>query len=302
MAVSKGVIIFIVCLSLVSIATLIALVVVLTVRVEVLSLPMPTLSPVPPGAAPIYYGKDAGELSRLDHDLSGHVYVLDNKRIRIRDLTYDGRAPEAFFWIGIKGKSNDLPDTSGEETADENGSITKITKAYNKNDVTLRLGDNITVADLKWFGMWCKRVRMSFGHVFFPFNFDVPRPVVIGRFEVQGMSVSSGPISVLDHKTVLVETFSHNGRIDNLFFVAGNGTGPNVSNSLVKLPRQDGGLSPIPPAGSDGAVRDVNVTLNFPDNLSIFQVDFISIYSSSIPQVFGSVSLPKHLNVPPYTP
>jgi hypothetical protein len=55
------------------------------------------------------------ELSRLAHGVrSGNVTLLDAKTIYIPNLHYDGRAPDAYFWVG-KG----TPDRTGRKIPNE---------------------------------------------------------------------------------------------------------------------------------------------------------------------------------------
>jgi len=55
---------------------------------------------------------------------------------------------------------------------------------------------------------------MSFGHVFFAPDYDVPRPRVIGQFQ-NSAGVSSGPITVLDDKTVFIQQFTFDGNFSS---------------------------------------------------------------------------------------
>ena len=46
-----------------------------------------------------------GRLEARHHGVDGKVYALGKRRIRIRDFTYDGAGPDAFFWAGESIKS-----------------------------------------------------------------------------------------------------------------------------------------------------------------------------------------------------
>jgi len=45
------------------------------------------------GATAPFYGEKVGSLSTLAHRVSGDVYIVDEKRIRIKNLIYDGTGP-----------------------------------------------------------------------------------------------------------------------------------------------------------------------------------------------------------------
>jgi len=40
-----------------------------------------------------FYGVTVGPLSMLSHDVSGDVYIVDERRIRIKHFVYDGQGP-----------------------------------------------------------------------------------------------------------------------------------------------------------------------------------------------------------------
>ena len=52
-----------------------------------------------------------GELSTLQYEVSGMVYAVDEETIHIEDFHYNGKGPDAFFYIGRKSSS---PDHTGE--------------------------------------------------------------------------------------------------------------------------------------------------------------------------------------------
>ena len=52
-----------------------------------------------------------GSFTNLYHDVSGDVFVLDSHSLIIRNFTYDGTAPDAFFTAGVVGvEPHDNPD------------------------------------------------------------------------------------------------------------------------------------------------------------------------------------------------
>ena len=58
------------------------------------------------------------ELQRLSHGVrSGNISILDAKTFYIPNLHYDGRGPDAFFWVGKGSK----PDHHGQKILNEKG-------------------------------------------------------------------------------------------------------------------------------------------------------------------------------------
>ena len=52
-----------------------------------------------------------GVLPTLFHDVSGELFVRDNKTIIIRNFNYDGLGPDAFvYWYPVGKKPNELGD------------------------------------------------------------------------------------------------------------------------------------------------------------------------------------------------
>lgn len=101
-----------------------------------------------------------GDLIPRSHGVSGKVYALDERTLVIRNLNYDGQAPDAYFWVGTTEK----PSITGTALADETGSK-KPLKGYRDAAVTLRLPANRTLRDIKSFGLWCRAFQENFGHI-----------------------------------------------------------------------------------------------------------------------------------------
>jgi len=244
-----------------------------------------------------YYGKKAGELSEIAHNVSGTVYVIDEHHLRIRDLVYDGTAPAAFFWIGLKGKANDIPDVTGLAIPDEKGRSIRL-QNYTDADVVLTLKKGIKVSDLKWLSIWCKIFELDFGHILFPSNLEVPKATVIGQFaNTHDSTFHSGPIRVLDHKTVRLEKFQVTGKLEGAHFVGGKNSNGAATSDLQthKLPTAEHGYNALP----SGPTPERDLTLNFPSGLSIFDVDYIAVSSAS-GGILGRATVPAGLNVPPH--
>lgn len=101
-----------------------------------------------------------GNLPNLDHGVSGQVYALNDNTLVIRNLNYDGQAPDAYFWVGTSKKPNNL----GTAIPDENGSLAPI-KGYRNANITLHLPKNKSLKNIKYFGLWCRAFQINFGHV-----------------------------------------------------------------------------------------------------------------------------------------
>ena len=75
-----------------------------------------------------------GEIRTLQYDVSGTVYVIDEDTLKIEDFNYNGKGPDAFFYVGESGG----PSGAGTMVPYPEGSDSVLTKA-DKKDITLRL-------------------------------------------------------------------------------------------------------------------------------------------------------------------
>ena len=44
-----------------------------------------------------------GEFENPLHGVAGMVYIVASDKLLIQDFAYDGRGPDAFFWVGTEG-------------------------------------------------------------------------------------------------------------------------------------------------------------------------------------------------------
>ncbi|KAH9405980.1 hypothetical protein TYRP_014277 [Tyrophagus putrescentiae] len=100
-----------------------------------------------------------GTMFPLSHGVGGSVYAIDDQTIRVRNLNYDGQAPDAYFWVGSTAR----PDANGTPLADEKGSTSPL-KGYRNANVVLHLPAGITVRQIKHFGIWCKKFKENMGY------------------------------------------------------------------------------------------------------------------------------------------
>ena len=114
-----------------------------------------------------------GKLSNNFHDIGGTVYV-DKNKIYIRDFTYDGTGPDAFFFVGESGTPNQkgtiisYPDTGVCYDYNDH-SAPLLTEAYDgTKDVVLTLPCSLDVTKIKWLSVWCRAYSMDFGSLIFP--------------------------------------------------------------------------------------------------------------------------------------
>uniref|UniRef100_A0A8D8LP46 Protein Skeletor, isoforms D/E n=1 Tax=Cacopsylla melanoneura TaxID=428564 RepID=A0A8D8LP46_9HEMI len=232
-----------------------------------------------------YYGKYIGPLKGYHHSVQGEVYAVDARTLHIKDFTYDGQGPAAFFWVG----SSSQPDASGYALRDERQSTVEL-KSYRKKSVTLTLPEGKSLNQIKWFSVWCESAAVNFGDIRIPKGFDFPRPQKIGQLGgVHG--VSSDPIVIVDAQTLLIPNFSYDGEApDAKFWV---GTGPHPSPQGVRVPDENGKEEPL------RRYNRKTIVLTLPGELTVFEIGHFGVWCEAFTVDFGHIQIPANLNMPP---
>lgn len=232
-----------------------------------------------------HYGTYIGEFKDRFHDVNGQVYAVDSRTIFIKGFTYDGQGPDAFFY----GGSTSQPSKDGYIIPNEVGT-SDILKSYDRKDIVLTLPQGKHVRDLKWVSVWCRAFEVNFGEVTFPDRVDYPRPQKIGSFD--GVhEVSSGRIVVVDAQTFLIPNFNYDGQAPDAHFWVGSGRKPGPEGILV--PDENGSEKPL--RGYDSKT----LVLVLPGDLTVHDIDWLSLWCIAFFVDFSFVPIPKNLNVPP---
>ncbi|XP_033207466.1 protein Skeletor, isoforms B/C isoform X2 [Belonocnema kinseyi] len=232
-----------------------------------------------------YYGKLLGKLSELNHGVSGEVYAVDGRTLLIKDFTYDGEGPAAFFYAG----NSKTPGNNGFRVRDERGTP-NVLKRYRKKDITLTLPEGKTLNNIKWFAVWCDEFSVNFGDVKIPRGFDYPKPQKLASLSgIHG--VGSEPVVIVDAQTLLVPSFSYDGEApDAKFWV---GAGPNPSPQGIRIPDENGKEQPL------RRYDHKTIVLTLPGDLTVHQLGHFGVWCEAFAVDFGHVQIPQSLNVPP---
>ncbi|XP_067619466.1 protein Skeletor, isoforms B/C [Eurosta solidaginis] len=237
-----------------------------------------------------YYGRSIGQFTNFAHGIKGTIYAVDESTLFIKSFAYDGTGPDAFFWVGKTPR----PSPEGyiipypEEYA---GIDPPILQAHNNTDIILRLPMGKRIKDIRWLSVWCRRFTVDFGEVFIPPNLDVPKPRVLPEFKRLAHGLRSSNISVLDAKTFYIPNLHYDGAGPDAYFWVGNGSEPNIMG--VKVPNEVGSLEPL--RGYQG--EDIEIQL--PGSVTVYDIDWLSVWCVEYRHNFGHVFIPKDLDVPP---
>lgn len=213
------------------------------------------------------------------------MYAVDSRTIHLRDFSYDGAAPDAFFYAGTTPQ----PSDDGFIIPDEKGG-TKPLGRYNNQAVTITLPEGKTLKDIRWFSVWCRAFSVNFGHVNINKNLNYPRPQKIDALPTLEHGVTSDRIVVVDAQTFLIPNFSYDGAAPDAYFWVGKGS-PTPSGKIV--PDENGSEEPLKRYSSK------TIVITLPGDLTVFDIDYLGVWCRAFTANFGHVRIPKNLNVPP---
>ncbi|GFS53768.1 cytochrome b561, DM13 and DOMON domain-containing protein At5g54830 [Nephila pilipes] len=233
-----------------------------------------------------YYGLKIGTFNTHFHDVRGDVYAVNEKTLFINNFNYDGRGADAVFWVG----SSSRPDITGF-TALPDKDTGETLGPYHDQDLIVHLPQDTKITDIRWLSVWSKKYSTSFGTVIFPQTVTPPRPIVIGHLSNSKGGTSSGDILILDSQTFFIPDFSHDASEKDVYWWISKGTKPNEEG--VRLHYEDGSDSPLQ------EYKNKTMIMTLPDGHSVFEYNFLSVWSPSESEDYGSVEIPRDLNIPP---
>jgi len=249
------------------------------------------------------YGEPIGELSNKAHGITGSVYAVSDTVLFIKQFTYDGMGPDAFFWTGNSSHPSPTgiiipypaPKEKSHSPLDRNPTTTAppdtVLGPYSGEDVLLRMPHGVKVTDLRWLSVWCRRFTVDFGSVIFPENLNPPLPQKLPELKRLGHGLRSSDITMLDMKTFYISDLHYDGAAPDAYFWVGTGPEPNAQG--VKVPNELNELGVL--RGYQG--EDIEIQL--PGNMTMRDIDWLSVWCISFRENFGHVMIPKDLDLPP---
>uniref|UniRef100_A0A1I7Y720 Protein Skeletor n=1 Tax=Steinernema glaseri TaxID=37863 RepID=A0A1I7Y720_9BILA len=247
------------------------------------------------------YGVFVGSLSNLaDGDVEGKVYVINETALQIVNFTYNGKAPDLYFWLD----KSETPTKEGLKIPTFESGITPLPKYENVERVVLLLPGLHKVYSYKSLSLFCYTYDHNFGSVLFPEGLIVPKPQILGS-ELRGnrYSVGSGPIMIHDRRTIKVYAFTFDGdkAPDGYFFV---GRGPNVAHDAgVKVPIRGRDTTELITAMNERYKGGQDLYIDLPEDYDTNHIDWLSIYCYKFRVDFGHVPITNvSQKIPPYVP
>jgi len=234
----------------------------------------------------IYQGKSLGKFNSYHHQVAGEVYAVDESTFLIKNFIYDGNGPDTFFWAGSSNRAG----PQGFIVPDENGR-TNVLRSYLNKEFTLKLFDGKKISDIKWLAIYDLTIQENFGDISIPEEFEPPSPQKLNELSKRSHEVSSSVVVILDSKTIAIPKCYYDGLGTDTYFWVGVGPQPSVKG--FKVPDEKGYLSPL------RKYTEEDVIIRLPGTLTVFEIDWFSIFNLETNENYGSIIIPEDLNVPP---
>ncbi|XP_069188345.1 protein Skeletor, isoforms B/C isoform X2 [Procambarus clarkii] len=218
--------------------------------------------------------------------VGGDVYAVDETTFLIKGFMYDGNGGDTFFWAGSRPR----PGPQGFIVPNELGR-TNILDRYLNKDITLTLPDKKTIPEIKWLAIYDLSRLEPFGDIYIPEGFEPPQKIILNKLSSKTGEVKSGGVIIVDSKTIIIEDMSYDGTGEEVYFWVG--VGPQPHSKGIKIPDEHGYMTPL------GKYKKKNVVLELPGDLTVFTIDWLSLYDIQQERVLGSIIIPEELNVPP---
>ena len=101
----------------------------------------------------------------------------DLNALKIKNFTYNGKAPDMYFLIGKSGrplrKNGDaiLSYPTSQKTFDVNDENAQMQdRAFKGEDIILRVPKDTKIFEYEWFSIYCRKFDRNFGSVYFPWK------------------------------------------------------------------------------------------------------------------------------------
>ncbi|KAJ8041493.1 Hyalin [Holothuria leucospilota] len=243
-----------------------------------------------------FYGTEIGPLIASPptaQRATGTVYSVDARSIFIKDFTFDGSSvgTDARFFAG----SSESPDDTGVIIPDEQGTTSSL-RDYNGEDIVLTLPDNTEITDFLWIAVWDAQLQVAYGFVLIPEGFLPPTIFYLGEFGYSPRvhNVHADDVIIENTRQITFQGFDYDGQAPDVYIWTGEGT-PDASD--IRVADKNGNIDRELPAYNGGTF-----TITLPENLTVFDIDFIGVWCETLSQDFGYLAITDEdrANIPPF--
>ncbi|XP_063964125.1 protein Skeletor, isoforms B/C-like [Lytechinus pictus] len=240
-----------------------------------------------------YYGKLIGEFRRQGsspsshHGVTGTVYAVDRDTLQIINFSYDGLAPDAFFYIGTSG----TPSANGFEIPKANGHATEKLGVYNNEDLTIHLDTSVgpdSLSDYVWISVWCKQAGANFADVTIESGFIPPAEYPLGELRGQAHGVDADNVIILNSKEIRFVGLDYDGGGPDAYFWT-DVVSPPTANGNMETQVGESSPSRLPRERLTSATRTVRLETD------VFSIKNIGLWCVAARQNFGHINIPAGL-------
>nr|XP_054766285.1 protein Skeletor, isoforms B/C-like [Lytechinus pictus] len=240
-----------------------------------------------------YYGKLIGEFRRQGsspsshHDVTGTVYAVDRDTLQIINFSYDGLAPDAFFYIGTSG----TPSANGFEIPKANGHATEKLGVYNNEDLTIHLDTSVgpdSLSDYVWISVWCKQAGANFADVTIESGFTPPAEYPLGELRGRAHGVDADNVIILNSKEIRFVGLDYDGGGPDAYFWT-DVVSPPTANGNRETQVGESSPSRLPRERLTSATRTVRLETD------VFSIKNIGLWCVLARQNFGHINIPAGL-------
>ncbi|XP_072398857.1 protein Skeletor, isoforms B/C [Diabrotica undecimpunctata] len=128
---------------------------------------------IPEGFEPPTVQRVSSLIGKVNGIFTESVEILDAKRIRLNQFSYDGKAKKAYFWVGVGAQ----PVSKGFKVPDEYGYLDPL-RAYKNLTITLEIPGDSTVFDIDWFSIFDHETNQNLASIIIPEALNVPPSLV----------------------------------------------------------------------------------------------------------------------------
>ncbi|XP_071823803.1 uncharacterized protein [Apostichopus japonicus] len=243
-----------------------------------------------------YQGSEIGTFGHEDSTqlvAIGTIYAVDKSRIFIKSFTFDGNqfGRDIHFFAGRS-------DATGVIIPDEMGT-TESLGMYFQHDVLLVLPSGQEIANFSWIAIWDVMHEVHYGYVNISCQFKPPDRRELGDFSFTKLGckfhVDNVVIENIKQVTFIGVVYDHWKSGFSIY--AGNGSPESTEWKIELLNKDEDSKLSFKPG--------VNLTMTLPDDLTVFEIDFIGVWvQPEVGKNFNVITITDQdrENLPPYIP
>nr|CAD2180350.1 unnamed protein product [Meloidogyne enterolobii] len=266
----------------------------------------------------VYIGPLINSDSHKNNNFMGHVFAINESAIQLVNFTFDGNVPDTFFWLdrsqvptrdGIRLSTFEY-GLSPLGTLNPNSPVILILPEYELEDEQqeelIERIEQLRIGQFKSLSLFSLNGDVAIGSVKIPENLIVPKTQLI-QDELKGTryDVQSGPIQILDTKTIKIFGFIFQGdKAPDGYFYVGRGLNITKESGVKAAIRGRDTLDSITPI-NERYTGGKDIYVELPDGYDVQHIDWISVYCLHFEVDYGHVfirnispMIPPHVQIP----